>query len=174
MKWLEEVPAATLVHAPGRRVLVSLPSSSAPPEQRLLSLDALRGFAMFWLIGGRELCLALVAWIYPPLADAFEIQVTHPHWEGFVAWDLVMPTFLFLVGTSMPFALAKRCEQGPIVGRNLLADRPPHGGIVDFGHDRPGQPLWNTISAAWNCSATRFKPLPWATWSRPLPCFTCL
>ncbi len=96
--------------------MVSLPPSSAPPEQRLVSLDALRGFAMFWLIGGRELCLALVAWIYPPLADAFETQVTHPRWEGFVAWDMVMPTFLFLVGTSMPFALAKRREQGASLG----------------------------------------------------------
>ena len=107
---------ATLAPALGRRILVSLPPSSAPPEQRLLSLDALRGFAMFWLIGGRELCLALVAWLYPPLSDAFEIQVTHPRWEGFVAWDLVMPTFLFLVGTSMPFALAKRREQGGSLG----------------------------------------------------------
>ena len=67
---------------------------------------------MFWLIGGREFALALVALLYPPLFDAFETQVTHPIWKGFVAWDLVMPVFLFLVGTSLPFAMAKRREQG--------------------------------------------------------------
>jgi predicted acyltransferase len=81
-------------------------------SQRLVSLDALRGFTMLWIMGGRELLLALVACIYPPLYDAVETQVTHPRWEGFVAWDMVMPMFLFMVGTSMPFAMAKRLEQG--------------------------------------------------------------
>jgi predicted acyltransferase len=98
--------------ATGRRVNVSLPPSSAPPNRRLVSLDALRGFAMFWLIGGREFSLAVIACLYPPLVDAFETQVTHPRWQGFVAWDLVMPMFLFVVGTSMPFAMAKRIEHG--------------------------------------------------------------
>ena len=116
MEEAENVSCAALVGAPERRILVALPPSSAPPQQRLVSLDALRGFAMFWLIGGRELCLAVVAWVYPPLSDAFETQVTHPRWEGFVAWDMVMPVFLFLVGTSMPFALAKRREQGVPLG----------------------------------------------------------
>ena len=96
----------------GSRVLVSLPAAAAMPKQRLRSLDALRGFAMFWLIGGREFSLGLVAWLHPSLVDAVEDQLTHPKWRGFVAWDLVMPVFLFLVGTSMPFSLAKRCEEG--------------------------------------------------------------
>jgi predicted acyltransferase len=87
--------------------------SSAPAGQRLVSLDAMRGFAMFWIMGGRELLLAIVAclvkqhWLY----DAVETQVTHPKWVGFVAWDMVMPVFLFLVGASMPFAFAKRVER---------------------------------------------------------------
>ncbi len=91
---------------------MSAPASSAPPDQRLLSIDALRGFAMFWIIGGRELALALCACLFPWWVDALETQVTHPRWQGFVAWDLVMPVFLFLVGTSMPFAMAKRAERG--------------------------------------------------------------
>jgi predicted acyltransferase len=90
-------------------VTTAVAQSSA---QRMLSLDALRGFAMFWLIGGRELSLALAAIISPAAHDAFLTQVTHPRWEGFVAWDLVMPVFLFLVGTSIPFSLARRCELG--------------------------------------------------------------
>ncbi len=86
--------------------------SSAPPNQRLVSLDALRGFTMFWIMGGRELALALVACLCPMWYDAFETQVTHPRWQGFVAWDLIMPVFLFVVGAAMPFALAKRVEGG--------------------------------------------------------------
>jgi predicted acyltransferase len=94
--------------------------SSAPAGQRLVSLDAMRGFAMFWIMGGRELLLAIVncppQWMYGFvdkhwLYDAVETQVTHPKWTGFVAWDMVMPVFLFLVGASMPFAFAKRVER---------------------------------------------------------------
>jgi predicted acyltransferase len=86
-------------------------ASSAPPSQRLVSLDALRGFAMFWIMGGRELLLAVVACLAPSLVEAVEIQITHPKWSGFVTWDLIMPVFLFVVGAAMPFALGKRAEQ---------------------------------------------------------------
>jgi predicted acyltransferase len=44
--------------------------------------------------------------------EPVEIQVTHPMWTGFVAWDLIMPVFLFVVGTVMPFALGTRVERG--------------------------------------------------------------
>jgi predicted acyltransferase len=90
---------------------VNPPASSAPPSQRLLSLDALRGFTMFWLIGGREFAIAAAACVNTSLADAVETQLTHPHWDGFVAWDTIMPMFLFMVGTSMPFAFGKRLMQ---------------------------------------------------------------
>ena len=88
------------------------PPTSAPPSQRLLSIDALRGFTMFWLIGGRELAIAAAACMSVSLGDAVETQLTHPRWHGFVAWDIIMPMFLFLVGASMPFALGKRVQQG--------------------------------------------------------------
>jgi predicted acyltransferase len=39
-------------------------------------------------------------------------QTEHVPWEGFVAWDLIMPLFLFMVGTAMPFSFAKRLGQG--------------------------------------------------------------
>ena len=101
---------------PRRRKTATLPPSSAPPSQRLLSLDALRGFTMFWLIGGREFAIAAAACVSAPLADTVETQLTHPHWRGFVAWDTIMPMFLFMVGTSMPFALGKRLLQGESTG----------------------------------------------------------
>lgn len=78
----------------------------------MLSLDALRGFAMFWLIGGREWVLAVVACLAPSLYDATETQLTHPRWQGFVAWDMIMPVFLFVVGTAIPFAMAKHRQRG--------------------------------------------------------------
>ena len=101
---------------PARRKYTKPPPTSAPPSQRLLSLDALRGFTMFWLIGGRELAIAAAACISVSLGDAVETQLTHPRWQGFVAWDTIMPMFLFLVGASMPFALGKRMQQAEPMG----------------------------------------------------------
>jgi predicted acyltransferase len=72
--------------------------------QRLESLDALRGFDMFWIIGG--------GWIFGSLHKITDSHVTylikeqleHARWEGFHFWDLIMPLFLFIVGVVMPFS----------------------------------------------------------------------
>lgn len=93
--------------AHGRRTHVS----SAPPSQRLVSLDALRGFTMFWIVGGAELVIALAACLSPALAEALEPQFKHATWVGFAPWDMIGPLFLFVVGAAMPFALGKRLEE---------------------------------------------------------------
>ena len=36
----------------------------------------------------------------------------HVPWEGLVFWDLIQPAFMFMVGVSMPFALAARTARG--------------------------------------------------------------
>lgn len=99
----------TLIAARDVEFLPSLPSLE---EKRLFSLDALRGFTMFWIIGGSELAIAVTRYIYPPLADAVETQLFHATWKGFTALDMVMPIFLFIVGAAMPFALAKGIRPG--------------------------------------------------------------
>ncbi len=65
---------------------------------------------MLWLIGGREFVLAIVGFAHPEMFDALETQLTHPIWRGFVAWDLVMPMFLFAVGVALPLSLSKYTE----------------------------------------------------------------
>jgi len=79
---------------------------------RIMSVDALRGFDMFWIIGGRELLIAAAAVIADPVPKWFTRQLHHEAWTGFTAWDLIMPLFLFIVGVAMPFSFAKRIEQG--------------------------------------------------------------
>ncbi len=79
---------------------------------RILSIDALRGFDMFWIIGGGPLVIAIVKIFRDPLPDWFAEQIKHPAWEGFSAWDMIMPLFLFIVGAAMPLAFAKRREEG--------------------------------------------------------------
>jgi len=76
---------------------------------RVRSLDALRGFDMFFIIGGGSIFMALdkalnLSWYN----DYIIPQLKHPPWEGFTAWDMIMPLFMFIVGAAMPFAFAKR------------------------------------------------------------------
>jgi len=98
-------------------VVVKKEPVHAPPE-RLTSLDALRGFDMFWIIGGWWIVNGLAKGLNNEWFNAHVIpQTRHVPWEGFTAWDLIMPLFLFIVGVAMPFSLAKRQEKGQGKGR---------------------------------------------------------
>lgn|SRR5690606_34881603 len=83
------------------------------PPQRLLSLDALRGFAMFWLLGGTALVRALTdgttegSWSWH-LRRQFE----HVEWEGFRFYDFIFPLFLFCIGMAVPLSVEKRLSAG--------------------------------------------------------------
>ncbi|APW58852.1 acyltransferase family protein [Paludisphaera borealis] len=79
----------------------------APKPERLLSIDALRGFDMFWIIGGDALVRSLCKWWGTPGAAMFGEQFEHVEWQGFRFYDLIFPLFLFLVGVVIPFSLTK-------------------------------------------------------------------
>lgn len=77
-------------------------------SQRLESLDALRGFDMFWIIGGSWIFGNIHNIFSSPVTNFIDTQLRHVKWEGFRFWDLVMPLFLFIVGAAIPFSFAKR------------------------------------------------------------------
>ena len=79
---------------------------------RLLSLDALRGFDMFWIIGGEWIFKALADIWDTPATQLVKVQLTHVKWEGFHFYDLIYPLFLFIIGVTLPFALTRRKEKG--------------------------------------------------------------
>jgi predicted acyltransferase len=90
-------------------------SKSAKPDpdnQRLRSLDALRGFDMFWIMGGEGIVLAAAKLTGWSGLVWFSKQLEHPEWHGFTLYDLIFPLFLFLAGVSMPFSFEKRLERG--------------------------------------------------------------
>jgi predicted acyltransferase len=98
----------------------SAPTPENPPSQRLLSIDALRGFDMFWIIGGDAIFRAIATagnWSYSP-----EIlrQLEHADWEGFRFYDLIFPLFLFMVGCVIPFSLDKFRSSPTSAYRRLL------------------------------------------------------
>ncbi len=84
----------------------------SPASTRVLSIDALRGFDMFWIIGGGVLLESLVHVWNHPITRTIEQQLEHVEWEGFHLEDLIFPLFIFVVGAVLPFSLASRLERG--------------------------------------------------------------
>ncbi|MCE5248796.1 DUF5009 domain-containing protein [bacterium] len=85
---------------------------SGIPGGRIVSIDALRGFDMFLIIGGGTVISGFLSLSGSPAAQAIQHQMHHPEWSGFTAWDLIFPLFLFIVGAALPFSLSKRIERG--------------------------------------------------------------
>src|SRR5688572_26727332 len=84
---------------------------SAPAAApRLMSLDALRGFDMFWIIGAEELFHALYKMSDRGIIHTLAEQLTHEDWEGIRFYDLIFPLFVFIVGVSLVFSLSKHIE----------------------------------------------------------------
>ena len=91
-----------------------------PPSTRLASLDVMRGFDMFWIVGGTTFVLAVVVAIgNGPVIDVVKHQTKHAPWAGLRAEDLIFPIFVFMSGATMPFALTARLERGQQRKRTL-------------------------------------------------------
>ena len=80
-----------------------------PPTKstRLMSLDALRGFDMFWIIGADSLVYALNRLSGNPVTRFLADQLEHVEWAGFHFYDLIFPLFVFMVGAAIVFSLTK-------------------------------------------------------------------
>jgi predicted acyltransferase len=92
--------------------------SKLPLPQRLMSLDALRGFDMFWIAaaeplvdalhkmvqaGGHGMAFSLIGFV------AYELE--HAEWRGFHFEDFIFPLFVFMAGISVVFSLRKTIER---------------------------------------------------------------
>src|SRR5215467_12331093 len=87
---------------------------------RILSVDALRGFDMFWLLGGEHIVHALCAGAGAgTFAWAVNQQFEHVEWAGFHFYDFIFPLFLFLIGVAIPFSVDKRRARGESRGAIL-------------------------------------------------------
>ena len=97
-------------------VETSASTISAPPviqkPERVLSLDVLRGFDMFWITGGEGIIHTLAVATGWQFFRVFSAQLEHVRWEGFHFYDLIFPLFLFIMGVSIPYALFSKLEKG--------------------------------------------------------------
>jgi predicted acyltransferase len=86
--------------------------SPSTDSQRLYSLDALRGFDMFWIMGAEEIVHGLSKATGSSFWAGFSNQLTHPAWNGFHFYDLIFPLFLFLAGVATPYSVGRELEKG--------------------------------------------------------------
>jgi predicted acyltransferase len=82
--------------------------SARPVSERLHSLDAYRGLIMLTLLAGA----VFHSLKGHPTWNWLYVQNEHVDWAGCVYWDLIQPSFMFMVGVAMPFAFARRAALG--------------------------------------------------------------
>src|SRR6266480_363605 len=92
------------------------PASLVPPPapssgtKRLFSLDAFRGFTMFWIVGGTALVAGLQKLAPNPMINGIVYELSHTDWQGLRFYDLIWPSFMLMTGMSVPFSYAKRSQ----------------------------------------------------------------
>jgi len=88
--------------------LPSLRMDISPGTKRLSSLDAFRGWTMFWIVGGSALVAGLQALNANPVINGLVYELNHSDWQGLRFYDLIWPSFMLMTGMSLPFSYAKR------------------------------------------------------------------
>jgi predicted acyltransferase len=111
------------------------PAIPVPGATRLLSVDALRGFDMCWILGGDELVQACYRVCGSPKSGLLAVlheQFEHCDWQGCHLEDLIFPLFVFIAGISLVFSLTKTIERD---GRKVAISRIIRRGLllVAFG-----------------------------------------
>jgi predicted acyltransferase len=96
-------------------------AAPAPAKQRIASIDALRGFNIFWILGADGAVLAFQDMtddkgpVVSAVGEFLGTQMTHVEWDGFRFYDFIFPLFIFITGVSIVFALPHLVErEGPV------------------------------------------------------------
>src|SRR5579859_1648518 len=108
----------------------------ANTAQRVVSVDALRGFNIFWILGADAVVWSLDGMLRdkgPMLSAAgrfLNTQMTHVAWEGFRFYDFIFPLFIFVTGVAIVLSLPRLVEREGkaraylrVVRRALILDR---------------------------------------------------
>ena len=90
---------------------MELKDQSVVSNQRLLCVDALRGFDMLWIIGGAEVLINFSKATGIGFLNNMEMNFDHA-WGQFHFYDIIMPLFLFIVGVVMPISFSNRLRRG--------------------------------------------------------------
>lgn len=88
---------------------------------RVLSIDALRGFDMAWIMGLENIVREWARASQSRFSSSIDTQLTHVPWEGFRFYDLIYPLFIFIVGVVLPFSTSRRSADIAISGKEQEA-----------------------------------------------------
>src|SRR5581483_11156419 len=83
-------------------------SQRTPMVKRLGSLDAFRGWTMFWIVGGEVLVLGIKSLAPNALTNGLVYELSHTDWQGLRFYDLIWPSFMLMTGMSVSLSYAKR------------------------------------------------------------------
>ncbi len=111
-----------------------MPDTTKNPA-RLISLDAYRGFVMLAMASG-GFAFSSVLRAHPEVVSSHDqtttaiawetawrvlaYQFDHVAWSGCAFWDLIQPSFMFMVGVALPYSFARRVAEGEPRGRVFL------------------------------------------------------
>ena len=85
----------------------------ASESTRLLSLDAYRGAIMLLMVSaGLGIPTVAKSFTHSEIWQELALQTEHEVWGGCSLWDLIQPSFMFMVGVAMPFSHASRLAKG--------------------------------------------------------------
>jgi heparan-alpha-glucosaminide N-acetyltransferase len=80
---------------------------------RLTSLDAYRGFIMLAMVsGGFGFAKVAEHFTNNRLWQFLGYEFEHVPWTGCAFWDLIQPSFMFMVGVAIPYSHASRVTKG--------------------------------------------------------------
>ncbi|MBS0030072.1 acyltransferase family protein [Chitinophaga sp. 22321] len=119
---------STLTTFPASTETLSAATGEREKTTRLYSLDALRGFDMFWIMGGGDIFNEIAKATGTPFWEAISVQLEHPAWNGFHFYDLIFPLFLFMAGVSTPYSVGRELEKGK--SRRMLLGRVIRRGLM--------------------------------------------
>ena len=101
--------------------------STPMPSKRLVSLDALRGFDMFWIMSGEQIIHTLAKVTQWPVLLWFSGQLHHTQWNGITFYDMIFPLFLFIAGVSMPYSMGNKMIKAGVQSANQLPSKAKKG-----------------------------------------------
>ena len=148
--------------------------ASQPPstiQQRLLSLDFLRGLIMVFLIMDST---GIYDYLYQHteghfINKLFEQLVHHP-WNGLRFWDLIQPSFMFMAGAAMAFSLQRQQQQGIPWSESFKKALKRSGwlffwGVLDYAVRKTGLSfeLWDVLTQLSFTTLLAFLIFRWKT-----------
>jgi predicted acyltransferase len=113
------------------------------PTGRLGSVDALRGLTILLMVFVNDLGRAAPAWMH---------HIEPPNADGMTLADVVFPSFLFIVGVSIPLALRRELAPGRLAQLGHILTRTVallFMGVVELNSERDrtlGGSVWGTLA----------------------------